>query len=69
MKKSWLSSKVHEVSDKPLHISSLGIDELGLEYVAMVFCDTEQAFEEQLSELINRKPILINCHPGRLLGF
>ena len=41
------------------------IEELGLEYVAMVFCDTEQAFEEQLSELINRKPILINCHPGR----
>ena len=35
-------------------------DELGLEYVAMVFCDTEKAFEEQLTELINRKPILIN---------
>ena len=40
-------------------------DELGLEYVAMVFCDTEQYFEEQLNELINRRPILINCHPGR----
>jgi hypothetical protein len=36
--------------DKPLHISSLGIDELGLEYVAMVFCDTEQDFAEQLSK-------------------
>ena len=41
------------------------IDELGLEYVAMIFCDTEQAFEEQLTEVINRRPILINCHPGR----
>jgi hypothetical protein len=26
------------------------IDELGLEYVAMVFCDTEQDFAEQLSK-------------------
>ena len=25
------------------------IEELGLEYVAMVFCDTEQAFEEPVS--------------------
>ena len=48
--KSWLSPEVHEVSDKPLHISSLGIDELGLEDVAMVFCDTEQDFEEHLSK-------------------
>jgi|TARA_B110001454_G_scaffold172583_1_gene163638 hypothetical protein len=48
--KSWLSLEVHKVLDKPLHISSLGIDELGLEYVAMVFCDTEQNFAEQLSK-------------------
>ena len=28
-------------------------EELGIEYVTVVFSDTEQAFEEQLSKLIN----------------
>ena len=39
--------------------------ELGLDYVAMMFCDDEQAFRAQLDEIKRRKPLLINCHPGR----
>jgi hypothetical protein len=39
--------------------------ELGLEYVAMMFCDDEQAFRDQLDNIKKTKPILINCHPGR----
>jgi len=39
--------------------------ELGLEYVAMMFCDTEDDFRQQLAAIKQRNPILINCHPGR----
>ena len=39
--------------------------ELGLDYVAMMFCDDEDAFRRQLDEIKTRSPILINCHPGR----
>ncbi len=39
--------------------------ELGLEYVAMMFCDDEQAFRDQLDNIKKTRPILINCHPGR----
>jgi hypothetical protein len=39
--------------------------ELGLEYVAMMFCDNEEAFRCQLDDIKLTKPILINCHPGR----
>lgn len=30
-----------------------------------MFCDDDQAFREQLDEIKRRKPLLINCHPGR----
>jgi len=39
--------------------------ELGLDYVAMMFCDDEQAFRDQLERIKRTRPILINCHPGR----
>jgi sugar phosphate isomerase/epimerase len=39
--------------------------ELGLDYVAMMFCDDEQAFRDQLNNVKKTKPLLINCHPGR----
>jgi sugar phosphate isomerase/epimerase len=39
--------------------------ELGLDYVAMMFCDDEQAFRQQLDAIKKTRPILINCHPGR----
>ena len=39
--------------------------ELGLDYVAMMFCDDEQAFRDQLDDIKKTRPILINCHPGR----
>jgi hypothetical protein len=39
--------------------------ELGLDYVAMMFCDDEEQFRQQLAMLRRRRPILINCHPGR----
>ncbi|HXK25411.1 MAG TPA: hypothetical protein VMS55_22255 [Myxococcota bacterium] len=39
--------------------------ELGLDYVAMMFCDDEQAFRDQLERIQRTRPILINCHPGR----
>ena len=39
--------------------------ELGLEYVAMMFCDDEDAFRAQLDDIKKTNPILINCHPGR----
>lgn len=39
--------------------------ELGLDYVAMMFCDDEQQFRDQLEDVKKTKPILINCHPGR----
>lgn len=38
---------------------------LGLDYVAMMFCDDEQAFARQLEHIRKTQPILINCHPGR----
>lgn len=40
-------------------------ESLGLDYVAMMFCDDEQAFREQLERIKRTRPILINCHPGR----
>ena len=40
-------------------------EELGLDYVAMMFCDTEEDFRQQLDNVKKTKPILINCHPGR----
>ncbi|MEM7019531.1 MAG: sugar phosphate isomerase/epimerase [Pseudomonadota bacterium] len=39
--------------------------ELGLDYVAMMFCDDEAAFSTQLEAVKRTKPILVNCHPGR----
>jgi sugar phosphate isomerase/epimerase len=39
--------------------------ELGLDYVAMMFCDDEDAFRAQLAPIQRRRPIVINCHPGR----
>jgi hypothetical protein len=39
--------------------------ELDLDYVAMMFCDDEQAFRDQLERIKRTRPILINCHPGR----
>lgn len=39
--------------------------ELGLDYVAMMFCDDEAAFRDQLERIKRTRPILINCHPGR----
>ena len=39
--------------------------ELGLDYVAMMFCDDEAAFRTQLAAVKRTQPILINCHPGR----
>jgi sugar phosphate isomerase/epimerase len=39
--------------------------ELGLDYVAMMFCDDEDAFRRQLDNVKKTKPILVNCHPGR----
>ena len=41
------------------------MDALGLDYVAMMFCDDEEAFRKQLIAVKRTKPILINCHPGR----
>jgi hypothetical protein len=38
---------------------------LGLDYVAMMFCDDESAFEQQLEVVKKTGPILVNCHPGR----
>ncbi|MCB1693922.1 MAG: TIM barrel protein [Pseudomonadales bacterium] len=38
---------------------------LGLDYVAMMFCDDEDAFAKQLAFVKKTRPILINCHPGR----
>lgn len=40
-------------------------EELNLDYVAMMFCDDEQAFEKQLAVIRKARPVLINCHPGR----
>ena len=40
-------------------------EELGLDYVAMMFCDDEDAFAKQLENVKKTKPILVNCHPGR----
>ncbi|NKB99303.1 MAG: TIM barrel protein [Pseudomonadales bacterium] len=40
-------------------------NELGLDYVAMMFCDDEDAFATQLEAVKQTQPILINCHPGR----
>lgn len=54
--------------------ASIGIDpiefsdrtaELGLDYVAMMFCDDEAAFSKQLEAVKRTQPILVNCHPGR----
>ncbi|MDG2304517.1 MAG: hypothetical protein P8R42_07635 [Candidatus Binatia bacterium] len=39
--------------------------ELGLDYVAMMFCDDENAFRTQLEAVKKTRPILVNCHPGR----
>jgi sugar phosphate isomerase/epimerase len=39
--------------------------ELGLDYVAMMFCDDEASFRAQLERIKRTRPILINCHPGR----
>ena len=39
--------------------------ELGLDYVAMMFCDTEADFKTQLEAVKKTRPILVNCHPGR----
>ncbi len=39
--------------------------ELGLDYVAMMFCDDEAAFAEQIARVKRTRPLLINCHPGR----
>lgn len=39
--------------------------ELGLDYVAMMFCDDEAAFKDQLQAVKQTQPILVNCHPGR----
>ena len=39
--------------------------ELGLDYVAMLFCDDEDSFSTQLASLRKTNPILVNCHPGR----
>jgi hypothetical protein len=39
--------------------------ELGLDYVAMMFCDDEAAFAAQLEAVKRTRPILVNCHPGR----
>ena len=38
---------------------------LKLDYVAMMFCDDEDAFRVQLETVKRTQPILINCHPGR----
>ena len=38
--------------------------ELRLDYVAMMFCDDEAAFEKQLADVRRARPILINCHPA-----
>lgn len=39
--------------------------ELGLSYVAMMFCDDEAAFRAQLDAVKKTRPLLVNCHPGR----
>lgn len=39
--------------------------ELGLDYVAMMFCDDEEAFCTQLAVIKKTRPLLVNCHPGR----
>ena len=36
-----------------------------LDYVAMMFCDDEAAFRQQLDAVKRTRPLLINCHPGR----
>jgi sugar phosphate isomerase/epimerase len=36
-----------------------------LDYVAMMFCDDEASFRDQLERIKRTRPILINCHPGR----
>jgi hypothetical protein len=38
---------------------------LGLDYVAMMFCDDEEAFRAQLEAVKRTRPLLVNCHPGR----
>ena len=40
-------------------------EELGLVYVAMMFCDDEAAFRSQIDNIKKTRPLLINCHPGR----
>ncbi len=40
-------------------------DELGLHYVAMMFCDDEANFRLHFDRVKRARPILINCHPGR----
>jgi hypothetical protein len=40
-------------------------DALGLDYIAMMFCDDEVAFRQQLEAVKRTRPILVNCHPGR----
>ncbi len=40
-------------------------DELGLEYIAMMFCATEEDFRRQLVQVQRTRPVLVNCHPGR----
>lgn len=40
-------------------------DELGLRYVAMLFCDDEVGFRLHLDRIKHTRPILINCHGGR----
>lgn len=39
--------------------------ELGLHYVAMMFCDDEANFRLHLDRVKRARPLLINCHPGR----
>ncbi|MFM1549872.1 MAG: sugar phosphate isomerase/epimerase family protein [Lentisphaeria bacterium] len=49
---------------EPEEFSDL-MGELDLDYVAMMFCDDEQAFRDQLEDVKKTRPILVNCHPGR----
>jgi|TARA_B100000809_G_scaffold264589_2_gene320835 hypothetical protein len=66
--------KYAEAGYNGLECANIGMDpsefgditgELGLDYVAMMFCDDEQAFRDQLENVKKTNPILINCHPGR----
>ena len=66
--------KYAEAGYDGVECASIGIDpaefsartaELGLDYVAMMFCDDEAAFAKQLEAVKQTKPILVNCHPGR----